>query len=328
MNARTILKLFFISALFLLSSCKEYFITTKINSDGTVEKTIIVKQDRNDGKFEAEAWLKKEGWNVVLSADSSASKNILTATKIFPSFEAFDSALVLNAKGFVPVFATRIEKHFRFFFTYFTYKETYKAQQFYKPMPVDRYFTPDELGKLKEGIDSAWTKNKLEEYNNYIMLDSYFEIMNREFLSKDKIDLNSLIPADKKKLLFAELSAPGKKDDEIEAVLKNYFGSQIALKIVEFSKTKNPEIENMDKTFSVSDGAYNNSVIMPGIITSSNSKIIEGNRVTWKFDQDKFKFFDFEMTAESREVNVWVIVVSSVIILLLLAGLLISRIRK
>lgn len=76
------------------------------------------------------------------------------------------------------------------------------------------------------------------------------------------------------------------------------------------------------------DGNYVNEVILPGIIISTNTKTIEGNKLTWKFNTSKSNMIFIEMNAQSRMINTWTFVVTGILILFILTGLILPIIRK
>ena len=67
---------------------------------------------------------------------------------------------------------------------------------------------------------------------------------------------------------------------------------------------------------------------MPGIILNTNAKTVEGNKVIWEFDENRFCYEDFNMTVQSRVVNVWAFVVSGVIVLVVIILLLLPKFKK
>jgi hypothetical protein len=336
MKRSIIFKVFLITALFFLSSCKEYFITTRINSDGTIERRIIEKSDYQDSTKLPEAWQNNHDWDIKTFISTTHKDTCLViATKKFASFGELTGETAKPKNGFQPLLDVKVEKHFRFFFTYYTYKETYKAYNIYPKIPMNKIFSEDEISRIKEGKDSAWIKQKYELYENLIYHDRIFDILEKYFYKNGDIDSPELFSKEKRMKLFTELAQSNKgkeKEDKTHTILCKYFTEKIAKKI-EYVISGKDKIMT-DKSTAIHDSLkeyeapYANSVIMPGIITSSNSKTIEGNKVSWKFDHYNFEFFDYEMNAESREVNTWVIFVSGIIVLLLLVGLLLPKFRR
>jgi|GEM_PF-2369786 len=333
MKNRLLLKTLCVIALFSFSSCKEYFITTKINSNGTVERTVIcnITADKaNKHPYVPETFLMDSVWSIKPSRDTVKKNDVIKADIKFSTFDEAVQELKKPRRNFDSVIDINIEKHFKFFFTYYTYKETYKPFNLFKKTPIDKYFTKEEIAKLKEGSDSVWVKSKLDEYFYYNVIDTFLDIAGQKFRSEHQINFSNYLTFEKKKNIIAEWLYVINKDKDnrltIE-LIKKYFDKVIAQKLTKFLKN-DKVLEKIFNSMSRFDGKYENAVVMPGIITASNSKSIEGNKAIWKFDQKDFKFFEHEMSAESRVVNTWVIAVSAIVIILLIAGLMLPKLRK
>ena len=72
---------------------------------------------------------------------------------------------------------------------------------------------------------------------------------------------------------------------------------------------------------------YTEIVEMPGLITGTNSAILNGNQVRWDFQPMAIIVNDFEMYAESRVINYWAFVLAGIVLLSLLVLLVIKAIR-
>jgi hypothetical protein len=67
---------------------------------------------------------------------------------------------------------------------------------------------------------------------------------------------------------------------------------------------------------------------MPGIITGSNARKIEGNTATWQDFKDYAHHIEYMMWVESRQVNWWAVIIAFVFIAALMAGLVLSVLRR
>ena len=66
---------------------------------------------------------------------------------------------------------------------------------------------------------------------------------------------------------------------------------------------------------------------MPGLITATNSSMLNGNEVRWDFTGNSVMLTDYKIFVESRVVNYWAFVVSGVVLLLLVILLIIKAFR-
>jgi hypothetical protein len=331
MKGTVILKMFMVVALFFLSSCKEYFITTKVNSDGTIERTFILKVDDHEDKIPE--YFNAPEWTHSLKSDSARKEKTITFTRKYSSFDEISqtkSVPFVDLDKFVNI---KVEKQFKFFFTYYSYKETYKSFGDLRSIPFNKIFTLEEIDKIKTWKDSSWSKQRIDLLNAVVLLEGCFKEM-KGYLSKEaNTGLSRLDSPDERIKMYKEIAHSNNTDDESNRILSKYTSETACKEINEFftdktgkwKETESGKKENAKEVFSAS---YNNSILLPGIITSSNAKTIEGNKVSWKFDQEIFKFFDYEMSAESREVNTWFIIVSGIIVLLLITLLILPKFRK
>ena len=73
---------------------------------------------------------------------------------------------------------------------------------------------------------------------------------------------------------------------------------------------------------------YSQVVEMPGLLTSSNSTTILGNKASWEVESYRVLFSDYELHAESRVVNYWAFILSGVVLLLLVLILVFKAFRR
>ena len=328
MKNKLYINLLLLFTLLFLASCKDYFVTTKINSDGTCERTIIVKLDKASADDSLKNWQKHAGWDVSMKYDESSKKYCYTGIKKYASFKEMEEDSKNEIMGFKPVCELKVEKYFRLFFTYYSYNETYKAYKTDNLIPIDRYFTSDEIIKLKAMNDSAWVNQKLQEFEKVNLYEMLVRGFSNYIMDKEKVDIPGILPDNIKSSMYKELIAAKDEKKLLFEIIEKYLGSSLAHKFWNFA-AKDEGIKKTSDSYEQQEyeGGYNNSIILPGIITASNSKNVEGNKVSWKFDQYNFKYFDYTMTAESREVNLWVIITAGIIVLVLAGGLFFSRFR-
>ncbi len=67
---------------------------------------------------------------------------------------------------------------------------------------------------------------------------------------------------------------------------------------------------------------------MPGLITATNSAMLNGNQVRWEFQGGNVMVRDFEMYAESRVMNYWAFILAGLVMLALVVMLVVKAVRK
>ena len=73
---------------------------------------------------------------------------------------------------------------------------------------------------------------------------------------------------------------------------------------------------------------YVTGVVMPGLITGSNARKIEGNKATWTDFKDYAHHLEYTMWVESRQVNWWGLALAAVVVVALLLLLVASVLRR
>jgi hypothetical protein len=75
-------------------------------------------------------------------------------------------------------------------------------------------------------------------------------------------------------------------------------------------------------------GDYINEVVMPGIVLNTNANTVEGNKVVWHFNEDKFTFISYTMNVESRIANPWATYATGAAVIVLVVFLMVPRLRR
>ena len=111
--------------------------------------------------------------------------------------------------------------------------------------------------------------------------------------------------------------------DIILDVAKKYFPVDELRKSAPLDSIAYEEIDHRyDKMQAITANTYGNKLLMPGIITSTNARSMNGNILSWEIEPGEFFFYDYIMNAESRMMNKWAFWVSGIVVLLLFGGLL------
>jgi hypothetical protein len=313
-------------AMFSLSGCKEeYKTTTKINSDGSCERIIIAKVD--SARLINGAFLvpHDKSWDLqhkILGEDTQ---------KVFIVHKNFDEVNNINeeykAKGKVGI-EIKFEKKFRWFFSYLTYKEIYKSYNQFNRIPVKSFLTKEEYNMLEASDTSKLLTEKLDHFMEENMYEEFYQqFVESVQKGKNSFWLLDLLKARKQELKDSLLAGSGETKSVMRS-FKNVFKSE---KIEMFESVIDSIFKNINvklESMTGIAGEYTNEVIMPGIILNTNASTLEGNKSTWKFNQDKFCFIDHVMTVESRVSNIWTIYLTGGVVVVIIGLLLLPRFRK
>jgi hypothetical protein len=327
MKTKFYLIIAFLIILLTGNGCRDYSTKTKINSDGSCERTVVVSGDSSDVAGVAALPFPipiDSTWRIERKKDpESKDKFLYTAVK------KFDDVNILNREyqkaGKIGV-SIKFEKKFRWFYTYYNYEETYKAYFPFRIIPLKSFLTPKEYEMYLDDDTTKAFKKRLDEYAAANYMEYFYQIIISAVENHKLKDLNRELILSKKKYIGENIDK--KTTDKISLLnfLEKTFGTKSVWEI-------RPEIEkaydDIMTTFDFkADGSYENQVSMPGIILSTNSKSITGNSVVWKVDSKRFCFEDFTMQVESRLLNTWTFIASGIIILGIIILLLVPKFRK
>ncbi len=254
----------------------------------------------------------------------TAKKRFSEATDLNSEFvTANDSILLVNC----PV---TLEKRFRWFFSYLYYRETYKAYNPFRAVPVSDFLTAEEVQRYGTGADSTDAeKEKFENWQKHTIFAEFFGILEKGAQRLHDPKLTSEILEARRDTLFKVLvdafnSSDATMDTAVTVCEKLFQTSSVGQLRGQFDQIQR-KIDFMTEGFTDS---YANSVIMPGLIQGTNAKKIEGNQVTWEIKPEEFLIKDYEMWVESRIVNRWTIWVTGVVVLLSSIVLIVPALRR
>lgn len=323
-SMKSILSLLALS--FFAAGCLDQETTTVVHSDGTCQRKIVVSSAESPFPLHFDAtW---DTSHAVVGTDSDSLKLVLQ--KSFPSFEALEREY--EQSGDSEHFGVRVSvaKHFRWFYTYFDYAETYAKFTRDTLVPPDAYLTRDEMVRYTYGDTSHALNEKVEEWHNR----NLFEIVFRHVkaAAERASDTRAVAALDAHKdefyaslfLNMARVPQIVEKNGQINPEgldsLVNLAGRIFQVPISKELRAAFGEgvQEAFSHTFSPESKAgwtFTNIVTLPGMIVNSTAPKIEGSTATWKLDIDRLSFMNFDMKAESREVNVWAMVVTAVVVL-------------
>jgi hypothetical protein len=304
-----------------------YTVKTKIHPDGSFDRTIVCEGD-SLGIFKiALPFVFKNGW--VISTEKKNDKTnkfITTATKKYPSADDLQAEWAAGRDSTKLNITSRIDKRFRWFYTYYDYQEIIPAFGLFKQVtPFDSAFTPAEIERLNAGKDSL-LKNRLDTYWARNVIAEYIDsLASRSQRLHDPVFAPAQWQEKRAKLADSLLDKLTGKPDNMIAWIEKAFQTPSAEKLRGIIDTTEQEITAKAVIENDLDVSFKNEVVMPGILITSNSVNVEGSKLMW--EARPHRFISVVMTAESRTINLWAVIVSAVVCLVLLAGLLLPMIR-
>lgn len=337
MNKINILISLFIAVL-LLSSCREIKVDTIVNKDGSFTRIVTITGDSSDVFKSGLPYPIDLSWEMDFHKDTTSEKEyILTYTKTYNSDASLNKELD-DDTSWRENLARKIEikKNFGFFYSYIVYKETIGAANPFTLLNYKDYLSNEDMlwltGKklALNSLDSANIKqadDKAEEYLQESLTEEIIAILKSGVEKLNNPTLNvGLI--DKYRDSIAEKVGDWgfNNTDEFVGYLAKLANNTEIFKINEIAQTQFKSLDKKGelllKIFEMED--YTVSAELPGLIASTNSLSIKGNKVQWNVNTMSFLFEDYSMIAESRVINIWMFIITGIVILALVVTTIIK----
>jgi hypothetical protein len=226
-----------------------------------------------------------------------------------------------------------LEKKFRWFYTYYNYKEVYPKIKTFDAVPFSKYMTNDEasfwfsgqpdLLKGMNGVEIREYIGDLEnKYNSWFghnlwnvefkTLLANYDLLDPKPVSKNRLE-QARDSAFKKNMTF---NKNGEMELEMDKCLDNYF------KTTAFSALWNKKASPMKKFEDDLDSldfinyftkSVDYKLMLPGKVTEQGNAAFRGDTLVWRLTAYRMVFSDYEISAQSRKANVWAFILSGLI---------------
>lgn len=337
--SRTAITTLCLVGMMLFPSCLEVETTSHINRDGSVLRTITFDDD-SASVYRSE---------FPIPFDSTWQRTIqkleerhfrLTVSKLFPDVREMNIALK-GTFGKTFQYQFTLDRGFQWFFTTYRFGETHlKTVQFDK-IPMTDFLSTVEIESWREheverkpyptkGDSLALMSSgpRFEQWLHRNLFEAVFDAFLGGVKKLNNPLLSSPVVEQHKDTLY-ELSEKSLAKNNIDTV-RLIFAKALKNPMVHKAWAANAEgfhdvKEKMNASYG---GSYVTNVIMPGLITNSNARTIEGNKATWRDYKDFAGFFGYTMWVESREVNWWAVILTGIIVLAILVLLVASTLRR
>lgn len=321
-------------------SCDEWEarISTEVFSDGSCVREVSSK--------DADCLIIDEGWSKTeIIADGDTVKTTILSRR-FNSVEEMGSSPVIRVYDDPVRSETSFDKRFKWFYTDYIFTETFLGwSDRYDELPVSRFMTQDEASYMLVGYPApeghltgsemhdltSELEGKLAEWKHSLLIYVYVNTIAHFYgdVKNPPVDLNTFIAARDSLAAFSwkrqtELLPI---DDEVEQLFSDFFKSD-AYSIF-FSKTYKDGIYEQygtalyDKSFGLFGLSASYMLKLPGKVFYAGPGTVEEDRISYRFKGDFLVLGDYTITASSRVVNAWTIIVT--ILAALAAGILLIK---
>lgn len=317
-------------SIFFVTGCREITTTTTIFPNGSCERIVSVKGDSSEVADRSFPVPRDTSWSINQQKEDNI---IYTAKKFFKKVSDLNKEFTCDGDSIKKVrICVKLKKRFRWFYTFLTYRETYKNYNQFHFFPISDYLSKNEMElyyinedtlDLDDKVDTWYEKSLYEEFHQKLL--ECAKKLDDPQLPPELIDSkkNSLYKA------TLEIDEVEKNVDELLHVCEKILQTKAIWKLKKNISQIIQLINEKNEFFILThSGKYTNNVIMPGLIIRTNAETVEGNKVTWNIKGSRFLWQDYEMQVESRIVNKWMIGITTAVLVLLGVLLILSFIRK
>jgi len=306
--------------LMLTVSCKRITITTVLKGNASMQRIISVSGD-SSGIGETAYPIPQDGtWEMTQEKkDSTDSEITFVISKNFTDVQELNEELSYRDDTVKVNALAKLDKKFRWFYTYYRYEETFYAFSPFKRLAMSDVMTPEEIEFYFAGIDTLDVEDKAEEYHSRSIFEEFYVTLMqavttssqfREYasqLEQNKEELYNLVTedwdfeADDYSIYFLKIVDSLIEPSPSFTTLRSFFDA-VEDKMWEYL-TFFEQIIGED---------YRVVVKTPGLVTDTNANnTIQECKVAWEFEPDHFHYRDYVMWVESRKLNVVPIVITA-----------------
>ncbi len=340
---------------FLIVGCKQHVgISTIVHPDMSLERYITTAGDSAGVNETAFPFPQDSLWHVskippdTLPDDSTlvlqrfpmsyliAAKNSADSTTIlYSTHRHFPNADSMNAVFYHPKdtirinVSTKVEKRFRWFYTFYRYSETYHGYNPFRLVPLSDLMTEKEIKFLQTGQDSVDVEDKLEKWHQQNFFEAYYRVLKNNIATLQP-DINTEQLKAKKDALFEAFSNQDFLEEETTVSMLQNWQEILGTKVVWTLEEQFHEVtQKVEQYFTFiinkNDDFYYSQVVMPGQIFDGNAIKVNGRYGEWRIDSDDLAVFEKEIWCEARKWNVLPSAVTAVFVLIVIMFLIITR---
>lgn len=344
MKARDFL-LFIFAILLVICGCREISVTTRVHRDGSFTRTIRITGD-SSSVFKGDLPYPVDStWEQVAVKDTSPGEDhrddyILTYSKTFKSDGPLNDALSSDTSWRRKLDRRiTVSKRFGFFYSYITFREVFQPTNPFTFLPLRDFLTTTDLEWLSgqktilSPSDSGRLKDVEEKAFGYIVASATAEL--EQILKSGIAALNDTsLPVSEVARFHDSISAFVEQweisnPEKLISALRRWTGNQAVDGLADL---RPPFLEGFKMKAAFLDTlllmeSYPETVEMPGLITATNSTMLNGNQVSWEVQPVGLLFTEHVLTAESRVVNYWAFVILGAILILLILVFIFKAMR-
>jgi hypothetical protein len=222
----------------------------------------------------------------------------------------------------------RLEKKFRWFYTYYKYTETYPKSEIKIKVPIENFMTKDEIlywfrGKpdILKGMNGMEAREYLGEiedkYNKWFeknLWEIQFDALLSCYDSIKNCPVTKTELENKKDSLYKHKNQKF-PDYDMKEALNTYFKTTSFSALWKNDNSPMTLFENnfMQTNYNLPEETFNYRLILPGKVIQANDAFISGDTLIWRLTAQRLIPDSLVIEAESRRVNLWAFILTALV---------------
>ncbi len=327
----------------MMVSCLEVETTTRVNNDGSIDRSILLKGSEksisetsfNIPRYDLDRW--------EITRDSlGEDRSSLAASATFNSVEDLNQSWKLN---FVePGVQTQANLFIDegFFFSRYIYRETIWADLPGPALPMEPFLSKSQLDSLiindtdeGEGLLDSVASTRLEEqldnYMQQVIFQDFINLLREGGQRSGNLEVIDEMLEEHSDALLKSLNATNFYSENLvwKSILGDYIDSVV---VNEIEQANSEGLLRFYKSWQFFEEVllddYSFSLELPGVIRSTSASDVRGNRMTWEPETIVLFFGGVSLEAESSVIKPWSLIITGMLLLLTLVVTLAGFIRQ
>lgn len=341
----------FIPALFMLSGCDHNVaISTTVHEDGSLDRAIMLQIDSDNASHNFMGVSEATGWQISMEgkpptsgrAENNKEKGTsISFSKHFASVADANADMNGDSDTVFHVMSS-FEKKSRWFYTYIDYSDTYRALDRFKGVDPRNYFTEEDYAFIERLPAEGKPISKADKLYLDRLNEKIFDIYGTRTIFEDLFSgmLSTLREykvapqwTDSLMVKKEEIYRHFEKEGGMEGIYSPSDGTKAEkddglIAVADYLRIPLPEAARADlrkqyaemasrvKVISdVCTGKFLHTIRMPWTVVSTNADSLNGNQLFWRPPVTKFLLKDYTMTARARQLNLWAVIISGLVVL-------------
>jgi hypothetical protein len=326
----------------MLTGCLEIKTTTTIHPGGGITRTIGTSGDSSEVRRDLGIFVVDSSWSVSMQKADTTWES--TATRYFPDVQAFQKALDKGGDRALRVRAFLAE-YFAWFTTRYEYRETIVCYNQIHAVPLSAYVPEGDQEQLirheiekvpyasvADSVRLQALSGRTEEWDRRNKFEAFHARFVQGVENAHDTRLAALLTPAMKETLFVHSSSSINAGtlEQLPLTYAKVLKSAGVAKVFEREQARFNEYAEAMKTQEeiLMSGYKKAAIVMPGVLTGTNGRSIEGNRVVWEDFLGGAYVADYTMWATSRVINWWAVILTGAVVLFLASLPLVAMIRK